>query len=93
MGSVLVFVGDIARFFATRDAARRLIREHADCYPEREAVIFDWTGVEAVTGAFAAEFAAWFLRTGRRVGNQGMNDEVRATYETAARRLADPPRP
>ena len=86
--SVLIFVGDIAQFFATRDAARRLIREHADRHPERVAVIFNWSGVAAVTGAFAAEFAAWFLRTGRRTGNQGMNDDVRATYETAVQRLS-----
>ena len=89
--SVLVFVGDIAEFFATREAARRLIREHANCYPERTAVIFDWSGVAAVTGAFASEFAAWIISTGRRVGNQAMNDDVRGVYETAIRRYSRSP--
>lgn len=87
MGSVIVRVAEVGEFFATRDSARRLIKERADCFPERETIIFDWCGVAAVSGAFASEFAAWCLRTGRRVGNRGMNDEVRETYETAWRRL------
>ena len=87
MGSVIIRMADHGQFFATRQKARDIIRDRVEAFPEREAVILDWTGVEAVTGAFASELAAWFLRTGRRVGSQGMNEEVRETYETALRRL------
>lgn len=89
MGSVIIRMADHGQFFffAARQKAREIIRDRIDVFPEREAVILDWTGVEAVTGAFASELAAWLLRTGRRVGSQGMNDEVRETYETAVRRL------
>lgn len=87
MGSVIVRVAGRGTFFATRDSARRLIAETTGSLPEREAVIFEWAGVEAVTGAFAAEFARWAFGTGRRVGVRGMSEDVRAEYDLACRRL------
>jgi hypothetical protein len=89
-GSVIIHLARHGQFFATRDSARRIIRERVDdVFPEREPVILDWSGVQAVTGAFASELAAWFLSTGRKVGSTGMNDEVRGVYESACRRLVE----
>jgi hypothetical protein len=87
LGSVIVRVGEIGQFFATRDSVRRLVAEHVDSLPSREAVILDWTGVHAVTGAFADEFARWAMATWRKVGSEGMNDDVRETYELACKRI------
>jgi hypothetical protein len=86
MGSVIVRVAERGEFFATRDSARRLT-ECAAVLPQREAVIFEWDGVAAVTGAFIDEFAKWAMGTRRRVGSRGMNDDVRAAYELACRRI------
>ncbi len=85
--SVIVHVANRGEFFATRESARRLIGEETGALPEREAVILDWTGVQAVTGAFAGELAKWCLSTARRVASTAMNEDVRRTYETAMRRL------
>lgn len=87
MGSVIVRLAESGQFFATRESARGIIADRIEALPRHEAVILDWTGVEAVTGAFASELAAWLLRTSRKIGSQGMNDEVRDVYETAIRRL------
>jgi len=87
MGSVIVRMADHGRFFATRGRMRQIIADRIETLPAREAVIVDWSGVESVTGAVAAEFAAHVLGTPRRIGSRGMNGEVRETYETAVRRL------
>jgi len=76
------------RFFATRDSARRIFTERVASLPPGEPLVLDWTGVEAVTGAFASELATWIDGTSREVGCQGMNDEVREAWETAVLRLA-----
>ena len=89
MGSVVIHVARRGQFFATRESARQFIAEEIGTLSRREAVIIDWAGVQAVTGAFASEFAAWCLRADRRFGNIGMNDEVRETYVTAMRRLEE----
>jgi hypothetical protein len=89
MGSVIVRVGERGEFFATRDSARRLIAECADVLPWHEAVIFEWGGVAAVTGAFMDEFAKWAMDTRRRTGCRGMSDDVREAYELAWRRIED----
>jgi hypothetical protein len=87
MGSVIIRLADYGEFFALRESARQFIREQIDVLPAHEAVILDWTGVQAITGAFAAEFTGWFLRTTRRIGSQGMTDDVRVEIDTACRRL------
>ena len=89
--AVVVHVASRGQFFATRESARQFIAEEIDALSRREGVIIDWAGVQAVTGAFASEYAAWCLSAGRRFGNIGMNDEVRETYVTAMRRLEDRP--
>jgi hypothetical protein len=86
MGSIIIRPGSDSQFFATRDSARAICAR-IDALPRREAVIVDWTGVEAVTGAFASEYTAWSLRTRRRVGDRGTNHEVCTALNTAARRL------
>lgn len=75
-------------FFATRQKMREIISERLDAL-QGQAIIIDWEGVEAVTGAFASEYAAWFLRT-PGVHVRWMNDEVRETIALARRRLAEP---
>ena len=85
-GSVVIHIARRGQFFATRASARQIISEEIDTLSQREAVILDWAGVQAVTGAFAAEMAKWYLSTARRVASTGMNSEVRETYETACRR-------
>ena len=85
-GSVVIHAARRGQFFATRASARQIISEEIDTLSQREAVILDWAGVQAVTGAFAAEMAKWYLSTARRVASTGMNSEVRETYETACRR-------
>ena len=82
----LALIARRGQFFATRASARQIISEEIDTLSQREAVILDWEGVQAVTGAFAAEVAKWYLSAGRRVASTGMNSEVRETYETACRR-------
>lgn len=62
-------------FFATRAAARQLCAE-IDALPAAEPVIVDWSGIDAVTGAFADEYVKWMLAKSRTVSNEGMNDEV-----------------
>jgi hypothetical protein len=86
-GSVIIRLAVYGRFFATRALARRITGERLEALPSGDAVVLDWTGVEAVTGAFASELVSWLLRAGRKAGNRGMNEEVRETYDTAVRRL------
>ena len=86
-GSFVVHVARRGQFFATREGARQFIAKDIATLSRREGVLIDWTGVQAVTGAFASEFAAWCLKADRRFGNLAMNDEVRETYVTAMRRL------
>lgn len=86
-GSVIVHVARHGEFFATREKARQIISAETGALPEREAVILDWAGVQAVTGAFAGELAKWRLSTARRVASTAMNEDVRRTCETAERRL------
>ena len=57
MGSVVIHVARRGQFFATRESARQFIAEEIDTFSRREGVILDWAGVQAVTGAFAAEYA------------------------------------
>jgi hypothetical protein len=83
-----VRLADYGLFFATRQKARDIIADRIEALPLGEPLVLDWSGVEAVTGAFASELAGWFLRAGRKIGTEGMNDEVRETWETAVRRLA-----
>lgn len=83
----IVCVADHGRFFATRASARKIIAERLEALPPHEAVILEWTGVEAVTNAFASELAAWLLASDRKIGSRGMNEEVRETYEKALRWL------
>jgi hypothetical protein len=85
-----VRMADYGQFFATRAKARDIIAERFEALPPGEPLVLDWSGVEAVTGAFASELAGRVLRTGRKIGTEGMNDEVRETWETAVRRLAAP---
>lgn len=92
-GAVIIRVAGYGQFLATRARARDIIRDRLEALPPGEAVVLDWTRVEAVTGAFASELAAWLLSSGRKFGSDGMNDEVRETWETAARRLAEVPVP
>ena len=84
---MIVRMADYGQFFATRALAKRIISEQIEALPASEAVVLDWTGVEAVTGAFASELVAWFLRAGRRVESRGANDEVGEAWETAVQRL------
>lgn len=86
-GSVIVCVAESGRFFATRASARKIIAERIEALPLGEPLVLDWTGVEVVTNAFASELAAWLLRADRKIGSQGMNEEVRETYEKALRWL------
>ena len=79
----VVRVSDVAQFFATRDSARRLIAGHANALPDGTAVIFDWSGVEAVTGAFMAEFVKRSTVNPRAIAHQGMNDDIRAAWNLA----------
>ncbi len=88
-GSVIIHVASRGQFFATRESARKMISEEIDTLSRREPVIIDWAGVQAVTGAFAAEFAGWCLSAARRYGSIGMNDEVREAYVTACQRIED----
>lgn len=81
-GTIILPVSRITWLFTTAGNARQLI-EIANTLPQHEAVIFDWTGVDAVTGAFADEFASWFLSTRRRVASQSMNDAMRRAWELA----------
>lgn len=91
MGSVVVHVADRGEFFATRDSAARLAG-HIEAIPRGIAVIVDWRGVVAVTGAFASEYAAWYMGVARRIGNDGMSDDVRREFDVACRRLTALPR-
>jgi hypothetical protein len=86
-GSAIIHLAARGQFFATRDSARQIIAEEIDTLARSEGVILDWAGVQAVTGAFASEFAGWCLSADRRYGSIGMNDEVREAYVTACRRL------
>jgi hypothetical protein len=85
-----VRLADYGLFFATRAKARDIIATRIEALPAGEPLVLDWSGVEAVTGAFASELAAWFLRNNRKVIAEGMSDEIRETWETAVRRLAEP---
>jgi hypothetical protein len=80
-------MADFGEFFATRERGRRLIGE-IDALPCREAVILEWDGVHAVTGAFMSEMTAWLYKTSRRVGNRAMNEDVQEAYALACRRHA-----
>lgn len=74
-----------ASFFATRAAARQLCTE-IDALPPGEPVTVDWSGIDAVTGAFADEYVKWQLGSTRQVTDQGMNASVRDSYELARQR-------
>jgi anti-anti-sigma regulatory factor len=87
-GPAVVRMAAYGSFFATRQKMREIISGRLDAL-QGQAIIIDWEGVEAVTGAFASEYAAWFLRT-PGVHVRWMNDEVRETIALARRRLAEP---
>jgi hypothetical protein len=67
-----------APFFATRKAAHPIAAEIASAAATGGAVIADWSGIEAVTGAFMDEYV--ILTKDRDVTNEHMNDDVLETY-------------
>jgi len=83
--STTIRMDGFGTFFATRERARQIWKE-IDSRPLREDVILDWAGVNGVSGAFAHSLAARLLESPRRIGNTGMNQDVRETYELACRR-------
>ena len=83
--SIRFRMADYGKFFATRARAREIWAEIEKIHPY-EPVILEWHGVAGMSGAFASEFAGRFMKTSRRIGDIGMNDEVRETYELAIRR-------
>lgn len=74
-----------AAFFATRAAAAAICAE-IDRLPAGDPVTVDWSGIDAVTGAFADEYVKWMLAKSRAVSNEGMNDEVLAVLALARQR-------
>lgn len=74
-----------APFFATRAAAAAICAE-IDRLPAGDPVTVDWSGIDAVTGAFADEYVKWMLAKARTVSNEGMNDEVLGVFVLARQR-------
>jgi hypothetical protein len=74
-----------ASYFATRAAARVICAE-IDALPARLPVTVDWSGVDAVTGAFADEYVKWMLGTSRSVSHEGMGDDVLGALALARQR-------
>ena len=83
--SVRIRMADYGKFFATRARAREIWAEVEKIHPY-QSVILEWHGVAGMSGAFASEFAGLFMKTSRRIGDIGMNEDVRETYELAIRR-------
>lgn len=74
-----------AAFFATRAAARKICAE-IDALPAGDPVTVDWSGIDAVTGAFADEYLKWLLAKSRTVSNEGMSDDVLGATTLARQR-------
>lgn len=73
-------------YFATRAAALAICTE-IDKLPETEPVVIDWDRIDAVSGAFAAEYMMWFLSIRRPVLNSGVGQQLRAEFDQAAGRF------
>jgi len=71
-----------AAFFASRAAARAICAE-IDALPPGEPATADWSGIDAVTGAFADEYVKWMLACPRAVSNEGMSDGVLEAFALA----------
>lgn len=67
-----------APYFATRKAAHPIAAQISSAAATGSAVIADWSGIEAVTGAFMDEYLK--LIAGVDVTSEHMSDEVLDTY-------------
>ena len=76
-----------ASYFATRKAARPIAAEIASAAAAGVPVIADWSGIQAVTGAFMDEYVN--LTAGLDVTSDGMNDDVLDTYVLVLARRED----
>lgn len=82
----VVRVADIGAFLATRHSARRLIAGHLEAVPRDVPLVLDWSGVYAITGAFADELVAWMFAEDRPIANRGMSEALLEVYDVVLAR-------